>query len=74
MFLRAIALRFKVTATLKIHPEIGAGLEIETQPQGGIGSDATLAQHDLIDAASRYANILRKPVLTNAQRLDELLL
>src|SRR5690606_39389266 len=44
------------------------------QAHGGIGGDAALAQHDLVDAARRHGHGTGQGVLADAERHQELLL
>lgn len=54
--------RFKIVLCLKVHPALGVGSEVPRQAECGIGSNGSLGGADFVDAALRYADLLRKPV------------
>jgi len=55
---------------LKVEPGLRIGSEEARQPQRGIGSDGPLAVNNLIDAARRYADFKREPILAHAHRFE----
>ena len=68
-----IALQLQIVAGLEIHPELRRGAEVAPEAQCGIRRNAALAEHNLVDAPRRDADIGRKPVLRDAERLQKFL-
>lgn len=66
-----IALDFEIVARLQIQPKAIAGAKIPSEPQGGVGSDRARTMNDLVDAAGRDADIVREPILREAERLEK---
>ena len=61
-----------VDIRLEPQPELRRRVEGTTEPKCRIGAHATLAQHDLVDAACRHAEIQREAILAEAEWLQEL--
>jgi hypothetical protein len=64
----------QVVAGLEIHPENRCVLKVTRQPQSGIRGDAPAFAHDVGDPRDRHAQVQRKLVHAEAQRLREFLL
>ena len=64
---------FQLVVGLQAQPEALGRAQCRGQADGGVGGDATFAQHDLVDAARRHAGGAGKRVLADAQRFEELL-
>ena len=64
----AVAFGLEVVAGLQVHPEPFGGAEVACEPEGGIGADATLAVHDLVDASRRHPDGNGEAVLGDAER------
>src|SRR5271168_1063909 len=58
-----LARHFEIIVSLQIQPELRAVTEVQTQPQGSIGSYPATVVHDLSDPVRRNTNRLRKLVL-----------
>lgn len=63
---------FQLVIGLQAQPEALGRAQRGSQAYGGVGSDAALAQHDLVDAARRYIGGPRQCVLADAHRLEKL--
>src|SRR5262245_39277459 len=63
----AIAFDLEVVACLQVEPEPFRCPEVAGKPEGGVGADAPLAVHDLVDAPRRHADGNGDPVLGDAQ-------
>lgn len=66
-----VALLFEIESSLEVEPEPLARPEVTREPQRSIGAHRSLAVHDFVDAARRYRNVLREPVLREAEWLEE---
>jgi hypothetical protein len=62
----------KVVAGLQVHPEPFGSPEEASQAQGGIGTDPSLAVHDLVDPPRWHGDRARQLILAEFQRLEEL--
>jgi len=65
--------QLQIMAGLHPQPETFAEAEETAQAQIGVGTDRPPPLHDRVDAALRYADRQRQPVLTDAHRSEELL-
>jgi len=68
-----VLLDLEVVSGLQVEPEAGARAEVAGKAQGGVRGDPALAVDDLVDPAGREADRDCQPVLTHAERLEELL-
>lgn len=66
-----VLLDLKVEAGLEVEPEPVGGAEVASQPERCVGSDPTLAVHDLVDPTWGHADRDGEPVLADLQRLQE---
>jgi len=64
---------FQVVTDLHAEPDSCAGAEIASQAHGGIHRDCALAVDDLADANGSDANIMRQAILSQTERLHEVL-
>jgi len=69
---KPIALDLEIVARLKIQPKALAGPEVTSKSQGGVGRDGALAVHNLIDSPWRHADVMRKPILGELERLQKI--
>src|SRR5690242_1785801 len=58
---------FEVVVRLQAKPEALAGVERGGKAYGSVGADATLAQHDFIDATRRHARGAGEGVLADTE-------
>ena len=65
--------QLQIMAGLQPQPEAFADAEETAQAQIGVGTDRPPPLHDRVDAALRYADRQRQPVLTDPHRSEELL-
>ena len=56
---------------LQVDPELCGRAEVAREAQCCVCADATLAVHDLIDAARWHADSDREPILGDPERVDE---
>jgi hypothetical protein len=68
---KPLALDFQIVARLKVQPKTLARAEVASKSQCRVSSDRTLAMHDFVDAAWWHTDIVRKPVLRQLERLQE---
>ena len=71
--LHALACFLEIVVRLETHPKLLRRAKVLRKPNRGVGRDATLAEHDLIDATWRHANRPRDRILAESHRLEELL-
>jgi hypothetical protein len=62
----------QIIVHLQAEKEAFRQAEIAREPKVSVGSNISLAQHDLVDAARRDVNGTRQRVLAEAHRLEEL--
>jgi hypothetical protein len=65
-----IALDLQIEPCLQVEPEPVTGPKIPGQAERRIRGDRASTMHDLIDAASRHADVLGEAILRNAQWLE----
>jgi len=65
--------QLQIMTGLHPQPEAFAEAEETAQAQIGVGTDRPPPLHDRVDAALRYADRQRQPVLTDPHRSEELL-
>ena len=70
--LQRVLCDFQIIAGLRVQPEARTGVEIASQPQGGIGSDAPPPVNDLRNPGHRNVQVERQPVHAEAERLHEI--
>ena len=63
---------FQIVGGLKVHPEPGAGVEITSQAQGGIGRDSAPFVDNFGNPRHRHAQIEGEAIHAEAKRLHEL--
>lgn len=63
----------EVVVRLKVEPEPGRRPEVSTQPHRRVGRDGPLAEDDLVDAPGWDTDVLRKAVLAQPVRMQEIL-
>jgi hypothetical protein len=63
-----------VVVGLESQPELWRRFEVASEPERGVGAHTTLAQHELVDASCRYADVQSKSVRAEAEWLEELLM
>src|SRR5665213_3746486 len=61
----------QVIIVLKIEPELSGKPEIDAEPKCGIGGDAAIAAHNVMDAWRGHAQFLSEPVGSQPVRLHE---
>jgi len=62
---------FQIVCGLQIHPEKRRGLEVASQPQRRIGSDATALVNNLRNASHGHMQIQSQTIHTELKRLHE---
>src|SRR6266540_4838612 len=70
---KPIALYLKIEARLEVEPEAFRRAEEPRQAQSRVGRDRSLTVHDLVDPAGRHAEVLRQTILSQAERLQKIL-
>jgi hypothetical protein len=66
----AVPLDLDLVAALEVQPEPFAGAEVPGESECGVGGDAALAVHDLVDPPRRHTDGHSDAVLGDAERLE----
>jgi hypothetical protein len=64
---------FQVIECLRVQPEAGAGVEVASETQSRIWSDASPFMNNLSDASYGHMKVERQPVHADAKRHHEIL-